>query len=472
MLFFLLIFSILVIIDAGIQNDYSKSREKINNKESSLSKTLVRAARFISIFDLYNKSRFPYPKECISIQEHLFCSTRDFSKSKKNSQRFLTQITNRYFPWSDFESFSSFRKYLLKKISMAEPIPGYISFPKLKTDSLFEKKKQDPKNEIRGVYISIYKMRDRRLPGFLQKLKTLYINGIVFDIKNVRGNLSISPVTSILQKRYNPGKRRKFRLENFLNILKKQQMHSIARISVFKDSYLAQKFPHWAAKTTSGNHSKKWLDPSLKVVQDHHISLAKELAIRGVDEIQLDYVRFPYPGELPEGRYVYTDRRLSNKIKKHQVITNFLKRLREELKITKTLISADLFGITAWKSKRDIYAIGQNLVQMADYLDILSPMLYPSHFSRGFKDFANPADHPEYFIFEGTRRIIKMTSNKIPIRPWLQSFKMRVTKYDKHYILKQINSVVKANGHGYLLWNSSNRYDKFLAISPKKLDAD
>jgi hypothetical protein len=257
-------------------------------------------------------------------------------------------------------------------------------------------------------------------------------------------------------------------LENILILLKNMNFHTIGRISIFKDSFLAQTRPEWAARSEYGNLSSKWLNPSLPEVQQHQIYIIREAALRGLDEIQLDYLRFPYPGEITGGRYSsYSKNKFL--ISKEEVIIGFLKKIKEGLTGIPVLISADTFGITAWQAKKDIIAIGQDFAKMADHLDILSPMLYPSHFSPGFHDIKNPADEPEYFLMEGTKKMIALTGNKIPIRPWLQAFRMKVTNFNSEYIKRQIRTAKQAGGNGFLLWNSSNRYREFLTIHPNEL---
>jgi hypothetical protein len=67
---------------------------------------------------------------------------------------------------------------------------------------------------------------------------------------------------------------------------------------------------------------------------------------------------------------------------KSDCITSFLKNAYDELKPLGVSISADIFGLTAWKT--DDFGVGQVLEKMAPHLDIICPMFYPSHFPSGF----------------------------------------------------------------------------------------
>ena len=64
------------------------------------------------------------------------------------------------------------------------------------------------------------------------------------------------------------------------------------------------------------------------------------------------------------------------------VITAFLQKAYAELHPTGVLLSLDVFGVMAWQRSVDLAHTGQDIVGMAKYCDVLSPMIYPSHFFR------------------------------------------------------------------------------------------
>ena len=60
---------------------------------------------------------------------------------------------------------------------------------------------------------------------------------------------------------------------------------------------------------------------------------------------------------------------------------------------------------------------GQNIEMECDYVDVIAPMFYPSHFSR---DFLGELPYPERLkrIYEeGTARALSITGNRSIIRP-------------------------------------------------------
>ena len=65
-------------------------------------------------------------------------------------------------------------------------------------------------------------------------------------------------------------------------------------------------------------------------------------------------------------------------------------------------LSLDVFGVIALGKRVDIDALGQELSVLAPECEVLSPMVYPSHYSKGFMGFDEPGAHPE-LIAVGTK---------------------------------------------------------------------
>ena len=82
-----------------------------------------------------------------------------------------------------------------------------------------------------------------------------------------------------------------------------------------------------------------------------------------------------------------------------------------EIHPTGVLLSLDVFGIMAWQRPVDLAHTGQDIVGMAKYCDVLSPMIYPSHFF-GMDGIAHPGDAPEHFIGESMERFEKITQGQ------------------------------------------------------------
>jgi len=103
---------------------------------------------------------------------------------------------------------------------------------------------------------------------------------------------------------------------------------------------------------------------------------------------------------------------------------------------------------------------------MAKYCDVLSPMIYPSHFF-GMDGYKAPGDAPEHFIGESMDRfaVITATSGTV-LRPWLQAFAWRTKTYSPDYIMRQVSTSRDRGGIGFLFWNARNDYSKPYAAMP------
>ncbi|HET9165113.1 MAG TPA: putative glycoside hydrolase, partial [Candidatus Angelobacter sp.] len=200
-----------------------------------------------------------------------------------------------------------------------------------------------------------------------------------------------------------------------------------------------------------------------KEVQDYNIALAKYVATSGVDEIQFDYVRFPAEGNQADAQFAFQK---DPKMHRDDVIANFLDRAYTELHPMGVLVSLDVFGIMAWQRQVDLSHTGQDITKMAKHCDVLSPMIYPSHFF-GMDGYTAPGDAPEHFISVSMDRFEKVTAGTgVVLRPWLQAFHWRTKTYSPEYILKQVSASHAHHGDGFLFWNAANDYSKPFAAMP------
>jgi hypothetical protein len=149
------------------------------------------------------------------------------------------------------------------------------------------------------------------------------------------------------------------------------------------------------------------------------------------------------------------------------VIAGFLKKAYSEIHPTGVLLSLDVFGVMAWQRPIDLSHTGQDIVQMARYCDILSPMIYPSHFF-GMDNIPHPGDEPAHFIGESMDRFMLITKGSgVVIRPWLQAFHWRTKTYSPEYIKIQVETARTKGGIGFLFWNAANDYSKPYIAMPE-----
>jgi hypothetical protein len=125
----------------------------------------------------------------------------------------------------------------------------------------------------------------------------------------------------------------------------------------------------------------------------------------------------------------------------------------------------------AWQRPVDLAHTGQDIVAMAKHCDVLSPMIYPSHFF-GMDGISHPGDAPEHFIGESMDRFKLITKDSgVVIRPWLQAFAWRTKTYSPQYVEIQTEVAKQKGGIGFLFWNANNDYSKPYAAMPEMRSA-
>ena len=337
-------------------------------------------------------------------------------------------------------------------VIIPNPLPSY-------TVSI--KPQRKPKiTYTRGIYFTGYTSGSRAVQRLIPQLKEYGINTVVFDAKDVTGIVNYRSGTEYVRA-YNTDKGRTIdNIRMFLRSLRENNITIIARVALFHDQLLYARDPSLAIQSRRTGKpwrggKELWCDPTSKKVQDYNIAIAEELADLGVDEIQFDYIRFPTSGDLGDAKFSYTAGKMSNE----EVISAFLERAYKKISSKNTLLSIDIFGVVAWGKSVDIVKTGQKIEMLYKFCDVISPMIYPSHFESNFDDRDNPADHPYYFIYEGCKKVLNLAGNGVVVRPWLQAFKWRVTDYNARYIHDQIKGADDSGGFGYLFWNASNNYD-------------
>jgi LysM repeat protein len=292
-------------------------------------------------------------------------------------------------------------------------------------------------------------------------------NAVVFDIKDSDGiiNIAFDHPLATGQRHYIPD------LPKFVHFLHSQNMHAIARIAIFRDEHLVTTHPELAVKSQRTGESWRengklvWTDPSNTKVQDYDIALAKFVSQAGVDEVQFDYVRFPAEGDQKDASFNFQTEH--PKWQRSEVIANFLDRAYAQIHPSGVLLSLDVFGVMAWQRPVDLSHTGQDIVAMAKHCDVLSPMIYPSHFF-GMDGIAHPGDAPEHFIGESMDRFKLITKDSnVVIRPWLQAFAWRTKTYSPEYIKIQIEVAKREGGVGFLFWNANNDYSKPYTAMPE-----
>jgi hypothetical protein len=342
-----------------------------------------------------------------------------------------------------------------------------VMVPGIEPQPIVEKSRPFPKDtEVRAIYLTGGTAGSAHGIDLVRRWKQAGGNAVVFDIKDSDGTINVTFQHPLAKKLHNYPITN---LPKYVRYLHSLDLHVIARQALFRDDNIAQHHGELAVQSRSlhqpwrENGKLVWSDSSNKEVQDYNIALAKYVATSGVDEIQFDYVRFPAEGNQSDAQFAFQK---DPKMHRDDVIADFLDRAYSQLHPAGVLVSLDVFGIMAWQRQVDLSHTGQDITKMAKHADVISPMIYPSHFF-GMDGYAAPGDAPEHFISVSMDRFEKVTAGSgVVLRPWLQAFRWRTKTYSPEYILKQVSASKAHHGNGFLFWNAANDYSKPFAAMP------
>lgn len=320
----------------------------------------------------------------------------------------------------------------------------------------------------RGIYVTAYVAQ---LPSRFDELKkncqTAGLNTMVVDAKEILSRPYIElarehKLTAETKAAPNPW------LSKLAAELHRDNLILTARIEVFKDDHLVLARPDLGVQANGGlyrdRRGGKWLDPYSDEARLYDALIAETAAMSGVDEVQFDYIRFPAEGEARNATYPHQ----KEGIAKVDIICDFLKDVRARVAQYNTSLAVDIFGVTAWQSKVDIANLGQDLKKMAPYLDVLSPMLYPSHFHAGYDGFANPGSEPYYFVHTGVKQAkVILSGEATALVPWIQGFDLHSPNFGTNYIREQVRACAEEGIRGFLIWNAGNNYSVSFAALKK-----
>lgn len=253
----------------------------------------------------------------------------------------------------------------------------------------------------RGIYINQSTIENlNRLQQIIQESKKTGINTFVVDLNKITRNYS-----------------------SRIQLIKNNGIKYVARIVIFPNGGQVQQV-----------RSKAYWERRYRLV---------EAAINfGADEIQLDYIRYN------------TKRRPSHQNAQDilEVITYFKQRVAKR----NIPLQIDIFGEVAHKPST---RIGQNIKLFAHTVDVVCPMVYPSHY--------NPpkyhSDRPYQTIDKSLKAMKRQFNHHLPfkLRPYIEATNYRYRmSFQKRveYISAQIKAVEDNQADGWYVWSPNNQY--------------
>lgn len=331
---------------------------------------------------------------------------------------------------------------------------------------------------VRGIYVTGNSAGGKRFDSLTKLVENTDLNTMVIDIKDGSGNLLFKP------KKGSPfediGINYMDDPRKVLEELEKKEIYPIARIVVFKDTYLAKKHPEWSFKEKdkvwTNRKGDAFVSPFQKEVWKYNVEIAKIAAELGFQEVQFDYVRFPegfedYDDVLDYGLGDYTDGK-DNVEHRVRAVTDFVSYAEDELENYDVKVGVDIFGYAATIPAAP--GIGQDFSKISKNVDVISSMIYPSHWTSYF-GIEKPDTEPYKVVTEYAKvenEVISRLEDPPTSRPWIQDFEApwlysgATKQYGKQEVEAQIKALNENGIDEFLIWNAGNVYSENVDYTP------
>jgi peptidoglycan/xylan/chitin deacetylase (PgdA/CDA1 family) len=311
-----------------------------------------------------------------------------------------------------------------------------------------------PQQPIRAVHVTFYAWADPTLRrGVMRLIDEHRINAVELDLKDESGTVGFA--AQIPLARRIGAMRPIVALPSAVEQLHARGVRVIGRLVCFRDPVLA------AAAWRRGERAQVIQTPSGKpyagyggftnfanpAVRRYNIEIALAAASIGVDDVLYDYVRRP---DGPRASMVFPDLQGNPE----SAIVSFLRETRVALRPYRTFLGASVFGVAADRPLE----VAQLVPAMAQQVDYIAPMVYPSHWSPGEYDVASPNSQP-YEIVRRSLRAFQQDVRGTGARlvPWLQDFTLGLS-YGPGEVRAQIEGARADGINEFLLWDPAVTY--------------
>lgn len=253
-----------------------------------------------------------------------------------------------------------------------------------------------------------------------------------------------------------------YELPEIIRVLHEKNIYVMGRFVAIKDEAYTAKKPDTRIKNpkTGVVLSPTWIDPANDEAIEFNMQVVCELAAAGIDEINLDYIRFSTAqfGALK----VYSGQEKADRVEK------FIKATRETIDRCgpNTKLGLSTYAILGWNYPANVETLGQDVVRFAPLVDIISPMAYPATFTSPeyYIPGKNPGPRMYYLVYRTLTGYAELLGeeHKHKIRPWIQGYSVGAQD-----VSEQIRAVYDAGFCGYTVWNASNTYAQTFAAMKK-----
>lgn len=324
--------------------------------------------------------------------------------------------------------------------------------------------------ETRSVHVSFCGWASPSLKGeVMQAIDDGLINAVQLDLKDETGKIGFATENELAKRTGADNPDCRIDLAAAVQELHAMNVPVIGRIVAFADPVTVP----WAWENGERDYAIQTADGSTYYtgryngfanfanpdIREYNISIAEEAAAMGVDHILWDYLRKPdgpvenmtipgLEGSVEDAVYAFTaeaDERLAPYGVQH---------------------GASLYGVSADRP----WEVGQDVERLAEVLDYVSPMIYPSHWGPGEYDVANPLMQPYDIVYRNLEVWLEVTEGKrARVKPWLEdsNWPIRLGYPNRaDYVREQIRATYDSGIDEWLLWDSAVDYTEAAMIQP------
>ncbi|MEX2503519.1 MAG: putative glycoside hydrolase [Egicoccus sp.] len=315
--------------------------------------------------------------------------------------------------------------------------------------------------QIRGVHVTAYAWAT---PSYRERILTMIDDGIIntvaLTLKDEGGMVGWDSEVELAQA--SGAATGIYDLPAVVEELHAHGAHVTGRIVAFRDGMLGdlaleRDEMDWLIQTPdgepfTGKYGCCFTSFASPDVIEYNLALAEEAAAAGVDDILWDYIRRPdgpvenmvVPGVSAEADGATLE----------AAVADFARQADERLAKYGVGHAASLYGIAADRPTQ----IAQDVPALAQHLDYVSPMIYPSHWGPGEYGVADPNRQP-YDIITATLEVWQETieGTRARIVPWLEDTKYR--EWDRpHQVREQIRAARDRGVEEFLMWDPNVQY--------------
>ena len=391
---------------------------------------------------------------------------------------------------------------------------------------------------VRGIYVTSHSAGGSKFSDLLKLVNTTDLNAMVIDIKDDYGWITYKRegAMSSFSKPFMKNPKQIVQTLKDSNIYTIARI-VVFKDSILASESPELSFK-MGEEVWKNQRGEAFVNPFMKQVWEHNVAVAKEAAKLGFQEIQFDYVRFPEGFETRDKALTYSmgdytkleleprmkaewekekaiweenykeawaiaresqppldtlnDLKVTNPIfinltteppqpkydsvaARVTAVTDFVEYAKKELEPFNVKVSVDIFGYTATLTEAP--GIGQNFLKISSHVDVISSMIYPSHWGQGYFNISDPDTEPYRLVQE----YVKLEKQKLaqlekpPVsRPWIQDFtaswlgKGNYIPYGAREVELQIRALNEEGIQEFLIWNAGNNYSPNVDYTPLK----